>query len=143
MTIEPMTLIERLRNPQWDGEGQLNVEQTRASMEGAADAMGRLAEDNPELDATDGAHPAWWRGYDYGSSQWRMLAENTLTNVAGLLDDLAQGGAYSGGGYSGEIRKDISLLLKALNGIRIEKELAANGAYLKTRAVFSPTKCGG
>jgi len=23
--------------------------------------------DNPELDATDGAHPAWWRGHDHGA----------------------------------------------------------------------------
>ena len=22
--------------------------------------------DNPEFDATDGAHPAWWRGNDHG-----------------------------------------------------------------------------
>lgn len=25
--------------------------------------------DDPEMDATDGAHPAWWRGCDYGVEQ--------------------------------------------------------------------------
>ena len=26
--------------------------------------------DNPEMDATDGAHPAWWRGHDYVSMRF-------------------------------------------------------------------------
>ncbi len=85
--------------------------------------------DNPELDATDGAHPAWWRGYDYGSTQWRLMAEDTLIQVAQLLDDWAQGGTFSG--YGGKIRGQVSLLMQALAGIRVEKELAANGDVLK------------
>jgi len=85
--------------------------------------------DNPNLDVTDAAHPAWWRGYDYGSSQWRMMAEDTLIQVAQLLDDWAQGGTFSG--YGGKVRGQVSLLMQALAGIRIEKELAANGAHLK------------
>ena len=27
--------------------------------------------DDPALDATDGAHPAWWRGHDHATAQWR------------------------------------------------------------------------
>lgn len=29
------------------------------------------AADNPEFDATDGAHPAWWRAHDYVSARYR------------------------------------------------------------------------
>ena len=29
------------------------------------------AADNPEFDATDGAHPAWWRGHDYVSARFK------------------------------------------------------------------------
>lgn len=27
--------------------------------------------DDPEWDATDGAHPAWWRGHDYVSARFK------------------------------------------------------------------------
>lgn len=42
-----MTLIERLRNPQWEtnpngGDALLNVKQTRADMEEAADLIGAI-----------------------------------------------------------------------------------------------------
>ena len=29
------------------------------------------AADNPEFDATDGAHPAWWRAHDYVSARFK------------------------------------------------------------------------
>ena len=35
--------------------------------------------DDPRWDMTDAAHPAWWRGYDYG-------AQTTIREVAALLD---------------------------------------------------------
>lgn len=48
MPSEPMTLIERLRNPQWDLVGRqgaiLNVETTRKTMREAADKLERLGE---------------------------------------------------------------------------------------------------
>ena len=34
--------------------------------------------DNPEMDATDGAHPAWWRGHDYTSAQFATLVTKWL-----------------------------------------------------------------
>lgn len=43
MAIEPMTLIERLRNPQWSGAGNLDPHQTRKDMEEAATAIEDLA----------------------------------------------------------------------------------------------------
>lgn len=39
-----------------------------------------LIEDNPELDATDGAHPAWWRGHDNGAKG--MLAVKVKLETA-------------------------------------------------------------
>ncbi len=30
---------------------------------------GKLIADYPDNDCTDFAHPAWWRGYDYGCSR--------------------------------------------------------------------------
>jgi len=37
--------------------------------------------DNPELDGTDGAHPAWWRGCDSG-------VESTVQAIHQILDDI-------------------------------------------------------
>jgi hypothetical protein len=46
MAIEPMTIIERLRNPQWDhlpGTARiLHIEQTRSTMDDAANEIERL-----------------------------------------------------------------------------------------------------
>jgi len=39
---------------------------------GAAVAVeDRAAVDEPLLDGTDGAHPAWWRGHDHAAEVWR------------------------------------------------------------------------
>ena len=35
--------------------------------------------DDPELDATDSAHPAWWRGHDYVTEQWRERLAAVVT----------------------------------------------------------------
>ncbi len=40
-------------------------------------------EDDPELDGTDGAHPAWWRGNDAGCASTTALIERALTRGAG------------------------------------------------------------
>jgi hypothetical protein len=42
------------------------------------------AQDNPALDATDGAHPAWWRGHDYVTERWR----ERLATAEAERDDL-------------------------------------------------------
>lgn len=34
--------------------------------------------DDPHFDATDGAHPAWWRGHDYGFDAAARCLERTL-----------------------------------------------------------------
>jgi hypothetical protein len=43
-------------------------------------AEARIAEltDNPEFDATDGAHPAWWRGHDDGARKARARIAELL-----------------------------------------------------------------
>ena len=52
------------------------------------------AADDPALDGTDGAHPAWWRGHDRATEVWRervTTAERERDDVArGALDDLAR-----------------------------------------------------
>jgi len=45
--------------------------------------------DNPELDATDGAHPAWWRGCDYG-------CEIMVQNINKIIDALESGKNFNG-----------------------------------------------
>ncbi len=42
MADQPMTLVERLRNPAWNGDNVLDTEQTRETMEEAADLIGAL-----------------------------------------------------------------------------------------------------
>lgn len=32
--------------------------------------------DDPTFDATDGAHPAWWRGHDYVSARFKEELDN-------------------------------------------------------------------
>ena len=34
--------------------------------------------DDPELDATDRAHPAWWRGHDYTFRQMMRVQEQEI-----------------------------------------------------------------
>lgn len=34
--------------------------------------------DDPRMDATDAAHPAWWRGYDYGRTRPRINHEELV-----------------------------------------------------------------
>ena len=53
--------------------------------------------DDPEFDATDWAHPAWWRGHDYVSARFKEELDKArrerdecvplLANVLDLLDD--------------------------------------------------------
>ena len=45
--------------------------------------------DNPELDGTDGAHPAWWRGCDAG-------ADSTVHIIHRILDEIENGVEPSG-----------------------------------------------
>jgi len=45
--------------------------------------------DNPEFDATDGAHPAWWRGCDHGG-------EMTVKAINKIMDTLESGEDFAG-----------------------------------------------
>lgn len=44
--------------------------------------------DDPDLDATDGAHPAWWRGHDHTSKVFCEL-------VTSILDGKDAGGGFN------------------------------------------------
>lgn len=39
----------------------------------AVSARRDLAFDDPGMDATDGAHPAWWRGHDHTAAKWLQV----------------------------------------------------------------------
>jgi hypothetical protein len=39
------------------------------------------AVDDPSLDGTDAAHPAWWRGHDRASEAWREKAEKLTRDL--------------------------------------------------------------
>lgn len=44
--------------------------------------------DEPDLDATDGAHPAWWRGHDNGAKGMLEVKAKLEKRVAELLEAL-------------------------------------------------------
>jgi chromosome segregation ATPase len=44
------------------------------------------AADNPEFDATDGAHPAWWRGHDYVSARFKEELDESEVELDELHD---------------------------------------------------------
>jgi hypothetical protein len=62
------------------------------------DAVIAKLQDRPECDATDGAHPAWWRGHDRAEAKLReLVAEKDaqlvrlLRAIANLRDELPRG----------------------------------------------------
>jgi chromosome segregation ATPase len=44
---------------------------TASALDAACAAEDRATVDEPLLDGTDGAHPAWWRGHDRAAEVWR------------------------------------------------------------------------
>lgn len=60
------------------------------------------AVDYPELDATDGAHPAWWRGHEHTAEVFCKLVNE-------ILD-----GKPLGGGIAGQPWEDTRRRLEAL-----------------------------
>jgi hypothetical protein len=54
----------------------------------AAEQRGRDSADNPELDATDHAHPAWWRGHDAGAVAAFKKLEAATAREAALREAL-------------------------------------------------------
>lgn len=42
--------------------------------------------DDPALDGTDGAHPAWWRGHDRAAEVWRERVEAAEREAARLRE---------------------------------------------------------
>jgi hypothetical protein len=69
----------------------------------------RVLPDDPGWDATDGAHPAWWRGSDAG-------VEGAVAAINKVLDNLEQGqphtGHFSGASLEALKRRLELLLLK-------------------------------
>lgn len=68
--------------------------------------------DRPEDDATDGAHPAWWRGHDHGSQK-----------VAELLFRVCLEGATVGAHYAAPVAQ-VVLAIEALRSMTRAHETA-------------------
>jgi DNA repair exonuclease SbcCD ATPase subunit len=64
--------------------------------------------DRPELDATDGAHPAWWRSHDYVEKKFKELTERLaaeLEQVKAELDELRSKYANDVGGLQAQVAR--------------------------------------
>ena len=60
----------------WDDDEGAAVDGLAAKLAGgAAFRVERLTVDDTTLDATDGAHPAWWRGHDHTEARMRAQVE--------------------------------------------------------------------
>jgi hypothetical protein len=62
--------------------------------------------DDPGRDGTDAAHPAWWRGQDYG-------CEMTVAVINRVLDSLEQG-VPAPGHFAGAALEALKLRLEGL-----------------------------
>jgi hypothetical protein len=65
-----------------------------------------IVPDDPGLDCTDAAHPAWWRGQDYG-------CEMTVAAINRVLDTLERGEPH-GGHFAGAALEALKLRLEGL-----------------------------
>lgn len=54
----------------------------------AAFAAGRAEKDDPTFDATDGAHPAWWRGHDASTEKYLSRMQAAEQKLAALVEGL-------------------------------------------------------
>ncbi len=66
---------------------------TIAKLAAERDALIVKLHDDPELDATDGAHPAWWRGHDHVEAKFRELIAAKDAEIARLRTVLDAAGA--------------------------------------------------
>ena len=65
--------------------------------------------DDPDLDATDFAHPAWWRGNDYA---YHMVCQK----IAAVLDGKDDGSGVINGSELETIRRRIMALMEGRHG---------------------------
>lgn len=65
---------------------------TDSALDAVCASEDRATADDPLLDATDGAHPAWWRGHDRATEEWRervSIAERERDEARADLAQLA------------------------------------------------------
>lgn len=58
-------VIKYLPTHYWSITGGPCCDQCSRALEIASEAMRAVPVDDPEMDSTDFAHPAWWRGYEH------------------------------------------------------------------------------
>lgn len=95
-------------NGEWEPFDDCEEEYQRAALRAIADHLGPrvTAEvldmrprpvDDPTLDETDGAHPAWWRGHDRAVEKLRERYRAQLAACWNLLEDYrTEGGTLEG-----------------------------------------------
>lgn len=87
--------------------------------------------DDPALDGTDGAHPAWWRGHDRAAEVWQGRAEAAEREAAMLRGETA-GAAVSLGIISDDLdstRRQLDAARADLARVTAERDAAfARGA---------------
>lgn len=71
-------------------------------------------QDNPEWDATDAAHPAWWRGEEYGACQAARLITDVLSGK-----DVGKGAMHP---IPGEMRDSVLALKKERDELKRQVE---------------------
>lgn len=84
----------------------------RAGLGEVAKESGALIRDYPELDCSDGAHPAWWRGEKYGFDE-------CVRAVSNVLDGKDNGSGVASEPWEGVRRR----LLALLDGAAKAKEM--------------------
>jgi hypothetical protein len=101
----------------------------------------KKAYDDPEMDATEGAHPAWWRGEAYAAKKWQERCERAEAQAAALrealehLIDEEQDGIYR---HSG-IPRWLTAALAADAGRTLADEVAV---LVKTGVIDSRSPAG-
>jgi len=106
------------------------------ALDAACAAEDRATVDDPLLDGTDGAHPAWWRGHDRAAQVWRervATAERERDEARA-----AAAGVLAGGGAAGDatVRRDlpsVAVVVCPACGVDITADLDDGGAYVTRR----------
>jgi hypothetical protein len=99
------------------------VPMSDAALDAAVAAEDRAAVDEPLLDGTDGAHPAWWRGHDRAAEVWservataereRDEARADAARLRGFLPPVALVVCPAcGGGVEGDLDDDAEYITR-------------------------------
>lgn len=123
------TIVERMRaeRAQWE------VERERITREALADSR-----DAPDLDATDGAHPAWWRGHDAGCRGMREAWERACTERDAAIGEVGRRGEVIS--HERTLRATAEMERDALRAILAGQPRAPTEQEIEAHAVDHPQR---